>query len=212
MTAHSITLAPGLWFDRYFGSLSALARSQIRDREAAADLVQDTFTAALGAQDKFRGDASEKSWLTSILRNKIVDFLRRRARRKTSPASALGNGEMAFEEQVEGTASRPGSSSRPEAPDAPAMLSELEHLVREALSEISPRVARAFVLREVEDRTTEEVCAELDITKAILWVMIHRARRHLQKAVSETGERSTGKSTDPVIEAMPRTTPMKRCG
>ena len=59
--------------------LYAYAISRISDEEQARDLVQETFLAALEKVDKFEGKSSERTWLTAILRNKIIDVYRKKS-------------------------------------------------------------------------------------------------------------------------------------
>jgi RNA polymerase sigma factor (sigma-70 family) len=76
---------PTSWVDTHGAALLAYATPRVRDQQTAEDLVQETFLAALQA-DNFRGDAQERTWLISILRNKICDHFRRLARERTNPA------------------------------------------------------------------------------------------------------------------------------
>ncbi|MEO8136307.1 MAG: sigma-70 family RNA polymerase sigma factor, partial [Betaproteobacteria bacterium] len=62
------------------GYLLRVARLQLRDRDRAEDVVQETLLAALEAKDKFAGKSSIKTWLTGILKHKIIDAIRKKAR------------------------------------------------------------------------------------------------------------------------------------
>lgn len=64
----------------YQRNVTAFARSKGMDAAAAADVVQDTMLDVWRTADRFRGDASPKSWLLSIARNKIVDRIRKSGR------------------------------------------------------------------------------------------------------------------------------------
>lgn len=65
---------------------------QIRDRHAAEDLVQDTMLAALTASERFTGSSSVRTWLTSILRHKIIDHFRKAGREESLEAIAENSG------------------------------------------------------------------------------------------------------------------------
>ena len=52
------------------------ARHKVKDTAAAEDLVQDTFLAAAEQIDTFRNDSSPRTWLFSILNNKIAGYYR----------------------------------------------------------------------------------------------------------------------------------------
>jgi len=64
---------PARWVERHGDALFAYALLQVGDRDSAEDLVQETLVAALAARASFRGAASERTWLTGILRHKLVD-------------------------------------------------------------------------------------------------------------------------------------------
>ncbi len=66
---------------RYQGRLLAFARSQLRDRSEADDIVQETFLGFLKSLDRFRTRASLETYLFTILRRRLVDSFRRRGRR-----------------------------------------------------------------------------------------------------------------------------------
>src|SRR5579872_528811 len=75
-------LNPLGWVDNYSDYLYSFAVARINDEDEARDLVQDTFLSALKAQHSFKGEASEKTWLVSILKRKIIDLYRKNAVRK----------------------------------------------------------------------------------------------------------------------------------
>lgn len=70
---------PYHWASRYADHLYAYAAFRIKDPELARDLVQKTFLAALESREKFKRRSSEKTWLTAILKNKIIDVYRSRS-------------------------------------------------------------------------------------------------------------------------------------
>src|SRR6195952_568798 len=79
MTAENNQLDPHQWVKAHADYLYAYARARINDEEQARDLVQETFLAALEKVDKFEGKSSERTWLTAILRNKIIDVYRKKS-------------------------------------------------------------------------------------------------------------------------------------
>ena len=70
------------WVENYGDGLYAYALKRVGKSDVAEDLVQETFVAALRAADKFEGRSQVKTWLTSILRNKITDHLRKVGRQR----------------------------------------------------------------------------------------------------------------------------------
>ena len=72
-------LEPRNWVATHADYLYAYAIARINDEEQAKDLVQETFLAALQKVDKFEGKSSERTWLTAILKYKIIDVYRRKS-------------------------------------------------------------------------------------------------------------------------------------
>ena len=73
------TLSPNNWVDLHADYLYNYTISRINSHDMAKDIVQDTFYAALKAQDNFQGKASERTWLISILKRKIIDYYKKLA-------------------------------------------------------------------------------------------------------------------------------------
>ena len=70
------------WVDAHADYLFNFAIGQVRDANTAEDLVQDTFLAAVKAQNSFGGRSSARTWLVGILRHKIYDHLRKTCRER----------------------------------------------------------------------------------------------------------------------------------
>ena len=79
MSAEKNRLDPHHWVEAHADYLYAYTRARISDEEQARDLVQETFLAALEKVKTFEGRSSERTWLTAILRNKIIDVYRRKS-------------------------------------------------------------------------------------------------------------------------------------
>src|ERR1700753_2857497 len=85
-------LNPHQWVANYADYLYSYALARINDEEQARDLVQETFLAALQRVHAFEGRSSERTWLTAILKNKIIDVYRKRS-------SGLVNNDIKAAEQ-----------------------------------------------------------------------------------------------------------------
>jgi RNA polymerase sigma-70 factor (ECF subfamily) len=159
--------------------LTAYAMRQLRDRELAQDLVQDTLLAALSSVAGFAGRSSLRTWLTGILKHKIMDAYRDRAR---APASLDELRDAGDEPEAAAALEQAGC-----AESDPAI--QLEHkrfwdaFVRE-IGRMPARTAEAFVLSEFTGLETGEVCEKLGVTPGALWVMRFRARDTLRRALA----------------------------
>jgi len=73
-----MTLNPHNWVSAHADYLYSFAITRLNDEEQAKDLVQETFLAALQKVNNFEGKSSERTWLTAILKNKIIDVYRKK--------------------------------------------------------------------------------------------------------------------------------------
>ena len=87
---------------RYQGRLLAFARSHLRDRSEADDIVQETFLGFLKSLDRFRTRASLETYLFTILRRRLVDSFRRRGRREEITVCSLQDSSSDGTDRAEG--------------------------------------------------------------------------------------------------------------
>lgn len=176
--------SPELWVDRYGDLLYRFAMARVKDPSIAEDLVQETFLAALHARERFEGRSKARTWLIAILKHKIIDYIRKKNREQPS-------------DQLEKLAEIDDSSFsengkwhlRPNKwtvrPDQVYQQKEFMETLYRCLAELPERLARAFVLREIDHRSTEEICKALKITPTNSWVMLYRARMSLRHCLEQ---------------------------
>jgi RNA polymerase sigma-70 factor (ECF subfamily) len=166
------------------GYLMRVARLQLRDTALAEDVVQDTLTAALTAQGGFTGKSSVKTWLTGILKHKIVDAIRRKQR---EPIAASTLDEDADLEDFEGLFKENGAWQAPPAdwgdPEQSLSRRQFFEIMELCLEKLPPATARVFMMREVMELESDEICKELTITANNLWVILYRARMSLRECL-----------------------------
>ncbi|GBC59590.1 hypothetical protein DENIS_0529 [Desulfonema ishimotonii] len=173
---------PEFWVDHYGDTLYRFALSRIRKPEVAEDLVQETFMAALRSHRKFRGRSSVRTWLIAILKHKIVDHYRRQSR-------AAATDDMDYAADHFDALFDPGGhwSFIPAKWSVnPAKVQEQKEFLDifyQCLSKLPRRMARAFMLREVEGESTEAICKALDISATNSWVILYRARMNLRRCL-----------------------------
>ena len=174
--------------DQHRGYLMRVARLQLRDEALAEDVVQETLMAALSGSG-FSGKSSLRTWLTGILKHKIVDAIRRKQREPAS-ASAFGSieSELAIEDFDALFGERGDWDTEPADwgdPDAALGQAQFFAMVDFCLEKLPPNTARAFMMREVLDLETDEICKELGITANNLWVILYRARMSLRQCLEQ---------------------------
>ncbi|HEX6137508.1 MAG TPA: sigma-70 family RNA polymerase sigma factor [Casimicrobiaceae bacterium] len=166
--------------------LLRVAQLQLRDPDLAEDVVQETLVAALSARDGFTGRSSLKTWLTGILKHKIVDAIRQKQRQPIVAAT--------FEEETDleefdpmfkdngGWVAPPSDWGDPENALA---RQEFMDVMQLCLDKLPPNTARVFMMREVMELESDEICKELTITANNLWVILYRARMALRHCLEQ---------------------------
>jgi len=167
------------WVDAHADYLFNFAIGQVRDANTAEDLVQDTFLAAVKAQNSFGGKSSARTWLVGILRHKIYDHLRKTCRERAvrHDPTPLNDGESWEEAAVW----LHDVAAETQLPSRRMELDEFRAHLEQALGKLPPRIAQVFQLYQIEDRPNREVCEQLNISESNLWVMLHRARKQLRE-------------------------------
>ena len=177
--------------------LLRVARLQLRDEALAEDVVQETLLAALSGAG-FSGKSSLRTWLTGILKHKIVDAIRRKQREPTV-ASEFGDvdAEMDIEDFDAMFSARGGWEPKPAEWGSPEdALSQRQFLdvMDLCLEKLPPNTARVFMMREVLELETEEICKELSINANNLWVILYRARMALRQCLEQNWFANGGRS------------------
>lgn len=178
--------SPEQWVDKHGDYLFRFAMLRLHDRQTAEDMVQETFLAALKAYDTFKGKSSERTWLTGILKRKIIDYYRKNNRFVSletddqlkplpdfiSQGKRRGRWQESFAPQYWG-----------ENPDSLMDRSEFRLILENCIRALAERLVILFTMREIDEKSTEEICKELNISASNLWVMLHRARTQLRRCL-----------------------------
>jgi RNA polymerase sigma-70 factor (ECF subfamily) len=165
--------------------LMKIARLELRDEHLAEDMVSDTLTQAYERRDSFRGDSSLRTWLTTILRNRIVDHLRRRWREQPLESQAPGGED--FEPLFDAGGHWAQAPSQTPDPEQLCAQDAFLGAVRMCVEKLPRRIAQVFVLREVFGSETKELCKDLGLTSSNVWVQLYRARVMLRMCLEKSG-------------------------
>jgi RNA polymerase sigma-70 factor (TIGR02943 family) len=175
---------PSRWVDEHGDCLYRYALLRVRTPEVAEDLVQETLLIAVRTQDRFAGRSSERSWLIGILKNKIIDHYRKLGRETSFTDLEFLKDEYSHK-FVEGGFWNHDLGPHEWRPEADEVMhkGEFWRTMRDCLSKLPPRIADVFMLREMDDVPSKEICSTLNISESNLWVMLHRARMALRECL-----------------------------
>ena len=168
------------------GYLVRFALAKLRDAEQAEEAVQETLLAALSGAESFARESSLRTWLTGILKFKIVDTQRRLITERQRFVDAPGEETEAlsdpqwFDQFFDSTGhwnTRFGDWARP---DVALEQKKLFEVFERCLEKLPPTAARVFFQREVIGEDTGEICKAEGISASNCWVILHRARVSLR--------------------------------
>ena len=174
---------PAVWVDRYGDTMFRFVLSRVGRREAAEDLVQDTFLAAWRARESFDGRSSFSTWLGGILRRKIADYYRRQGRdRAVFDVEASDQCGPLFGKNGKWL---DATAHWSDSPDQLAEDVEFWGVMAACMASLPSHLAEAFQLREMEMASPQDVASATGITLKNLSVRLHRARLLLRRCLDQ---------------------------
>ncbi|WP_296402610.1 sigma-70 family RNA polymerase sigma factor [Psychrobacter sp.] len=175
----------------------AFALLQLDDYHMAEDVVQDALLSALQYGGQFKGNSAFKSWVFAILKNKIVDHIRKDS--KYSSVSSLKGLKEGFEEGCDDSLMDAlfdeAGSWHPECkpkqfdnswcdPEMHVHSEGFWQVLEACLTNLPSEQARAFLMKEYVELETQEICNSLKISSSNYYVLMHRARLGLQTCLT----------------------------
>jgi RNA polymerase sigma-70 factor (ECF subfamily) len=173
---------PAAWVERHGDRLYRYAVTRLRSAEAAEEVVQETFLAALESAHQYAGTGAEGAWLMGICKRKVIDCVRRWQR----PDAASDAPPVAdpADSIVDGSCNWRNDRKLANAqPSADAERAEFWAAFRRCVDVLPKRQAAVFMLRELDRIPGETICKDLNISPSNLWVLLHRARAGLTKCL-----------------------------
>lgn len=181
----TMAVEPADWLARHGDALYRYAYYRVFDAGAAEDLVQETLLAAWRGRAGYRGEAAERTWLTGILKRKLIDYLRKRNHEQ--PLAEIAENDDAVDrlfgnDPGEHWCASPGAWGNP---DATLEQQQFWRAFYACLEDLPPRQARLFALSELEGLAGEELCKVSGASASNVWVMLHRARLRLRECLEQ---------------------------
>jgi RNA polymerase sigma-70 factor (ECF subfamily) len=178
------------WVELYADQLFFFAKARTKNAAVAEDLVQETFLSALKAKERFKGNSTEKTWLYSILKNKIIDYFRK---------SSTKNEKNILDDEDRNTDSlfaadghwknKEGFVTSKDEASKLVESKEFYVILEKCLAHLPSKMQMAFRYKHIEDLDTAEICKELEINASNYWVLLHRARLSLRDCLTKNNMR-----------------------
>lgn len=164
-------------------ALLRFACLQLRNDAVAEDVVQDALIAVLEKPDSFAGQSSLRTYVTGIMKYKIIDVMR--ASKRTRQFDVQD--DQSEDDVIDSLFTEDGHThEKPRAwgnPDATLEQKDFFRVMEICLERLPANTARIFMMREWLELETDEICKELDISSANAWVMLYRARVRLRECL-----------------------------
>lgn len=183
---------PRQWVSLHADYLYSYAVARLDDDEQAKDLVQETFLAALERTGQFMGNSSERTWLTAILKHKIIDVYRKRNSGLTDRGSLGEQQQTEREPDLEFFEAENGHWKEAYAPRAlgvedadPLANKELKTILQRCLQKLPVLWFSVFTMKHMDEAATEIICEQLKLTPGNFWVIIHRAKLNLRACIQK---------------------------
>jgi RNA polymerase sigma-70 factor (ECF subfamily) len=163
--------------------LVRFAQLQLRNQALAEDAVQDALLAVLEQPGRFGGQSSLRTYVTGVLKYKIIDNLRL-ATRERQLGGEDGESE---DEAIDALFAADGHTREMPRqwgdPDRTLEQADFFRVLEACLEKLPANTARVFMLREWLELDTDEICKELSITPSNAWVLLYRARLRLRECL-----------------------------
>jgi RNA polymerase sigma-70 factor (TIGR02943 family) len=174
------------WVNQYSDSLFSWALYKTSSKETAEDLVQETFLAAFHKIDTFQGKSQPKTWLFSILNNKIIDYYRLSAKTTKQNFSLseksgyeLSDGLFNDTEHWKNNDINPIWDQEEELLDNP----EFNAAMQDCMEDLPKKWKIALTAKYLTDKNADAICQELEISLSNYWQIVHRAKLLMKKCL-----------------------------
>ncbi|MBZ5623591.1 MAG: sigma-70 family RNA polymerase sigma factor [Acidobacteriia bacterium] len=170
------TRAFGELVRRYEAKIFRLAQHITQNREDAEDVLQETFMKAYEHLDQFKGDSKFYTWIVRIAVNQALMKLRRRKTDKSvSLDETIDTGEDTITREV---------AAWDEDPEQRFSRGELGDILDSAVESLEPPYRSVFVLRDIEELSTEETAEALNLSVPAVKSRLLRARLQLREKLT----------------------------
>jgi RNA polymerase sigma-70 factor (ECF subfamily) len=170
------TVAFGELVRRYEGKIFRLAQHVTQNREDAEDVLQETFMKAYEHLDQFKGDSKFYTWIVRIAVNQALMKLRRRKTDKSvSLDETIDTGEDTITREI---------AAWDEDPEQRFSRDELGGILDTAIQSLEPPYRSVFVLRDIDELSTEETAEALGLSVPAVKSRLLRARLQLREKLT----------------------------
>ena len=164
-------------------ALLRFAILQLRNETLAEDVVQDALIAVLEKPESFAGQSTLRTYVTGIMKFKIIDAMRAGKRECQFAVQEDQSEEDVIDALFKADGHTHDMPRQWGDPDATLEQKDFFRVMEVCLEKLPAKTARIFMMREWLELETEEICKELGISTSNAWVMLYRARIRLRECL-----------------------------
>lgn len=172
---------PHHWLSEHGDYLYRFAMSRLHNQDLAEDILQETLLAGWKGYANFSGKSSIRTWLTGILKHKIIDFIRYEIRQRNLSEAAENDPTSAYFNDNGSWAEAPRAWH--DNPEQLCNSEQFQQVLESCISNLPEKQQLVFHMRDMVGEDSETVCKSCDITATHLHVLLHRARLALRKCL-----------------------------
>jgi RNA polymerase sigma-70 factor, ECF subfamily len=169
------------WLNEHGDYLYRFALARLRDPHQAEDVVQETFLAAIKSPS-FAEQSAPRTWLTGILKHKIIDVMRKNVR-EISASDLLDDEDANVDDFFDDAGHWDDKPLKWDMPENALEQKQFLAVLQVCMDKLPAKSAQIFMMRDVHETDNEEICKELNISTTNAWVMLYRARLGLRKCL-----------------------------
>ncbi len=171
----------GSWVLAYSDKLFSWAFHKTSSKEIAEDLVQDTFLSAYNKLATFQGKSQPKTWLFSILNNKIIDYYKKKSKQFI----------VSSDDYLKQIRTTDGFFDKHEKWKTQSDLNdqhwldnpEFNSILSDCIKNLPDNWQFIIQSKYILDKKSSDICQELNITQSNYWQISHRAKLVLKKCI-----------------------------
>jgi RNA polymerase sigma-70 factor (TIGR02943 family) len=174
------------WVNEYADEMFRYTYSKVSKQEVAEDIVQNTFLAACQSFSNFRKESSAKTWLFSILKNKIIDYYR--SAYKRTETLNYQDKENAFEAYFFSEDDHWKNENEPRVWNSDEHLldnADFNFTLNNCIEKLPSKWSLAIQLKYIDDKDSSDICKDLEITSSNYWQILHRAKLQLRECLEK---------------------------
>jgi len=179
------------WVSLYADDLYRWALHKTSEKEIAEDLVQETFLVAFNSLNKFQGKSEPKTWLFSIINNKIIDFHRKKFREGmiNQPLNfGKNDGGGVLDQYFDDTDTWKSKAKPSNWNQLDGHLlddNEFNMVLESCMKSLPASWYSAVHFKYLDQKNGNEICQELGITSSNYWKMLQRAKLQLRDCIEK---------------------------